>query len=121
VQVSGSTYPLLQLLVSHGATQQQQQLHVTAQLLQLCRSVPEILAGHLQLSLTANTVGRAVGVAAWLARYAGLVSTLDLEVCVDCCNHDAHAAVVALAPALEAAGRSQVGNNGYQTWWTAAG
>ena len=93
---------LLQLVVSH-ARSQRQQLQLTAQLLPLCSSMPQWLAGAVNLSVTANTISRATEVTAWLSKYACMINTLDVEAVVDCCTKDAHTATTALATGITAA------------------
>lgn len=93
---------LLQLIVSHASTQRQQ-LQLTAQLLPLCSSMPQWLAGALNLAVTANTISRATELAAWLSKYGGMLSNLDVEAVVDCCAKDAHKATTALATGITAA------------------
>jgi len=93
---------LLQLVVSHARTQHKQ-LRLTAQLLPLCSSMPQWLAGALNLAVTANTASRATELEAWLSKYGGMLSNLDVEAVVDCCANDAHKATTALATGITAA------------------
>jgi len=90
---------LLQLVVSHARTQ----LQLTAQLLPLCSSMPHWLAGVLNLVVTANTASRATELEAWLSKYGGMLSNLDVEAVVDCCAKDAHKATTALATGITSA------------------
>jgi len=100
---------LLQLVVSHARTQHRQ-LQLTAKLLPLCSSMPQWLAG--VLNLTANTASRATELAAWLSKYGGMLSDLDVEAVVDCCAKDAHKATTALAAGITAA----VAANKVRSW-----
>jgi len=100
MQAAGPT--LLQLVVSHARTQRRQ-LRLTAQLLPLCSSMPQWLAGALNLAVTANTASRATELAAWLSKYGGMLSNLDVEAFVDCCAKDAHKSTMALATGITAA------------------
>jgi len=108
LQVDNTTQAVLKLLFS-TAGDQQQQLQLAGLLLPLCRSMPQVLAGQMQLCVAANTMNRAVAASAWLAKHGVLVSLLQLEVCVDCCQQDMQAANAAVGPALAAAASNQVG------------
>lgn len=92
----------LQLAISH-AHSNQQQLELTAQLLPVCSSMPQLLSSSLQLEVVANTARRAIAFAEWLRKYGDVLNSLDLDAAVDCCTKDARDCSQAVAGALSTA------------------
>ena len=93
---------MLQLALSHAGGPKDQ-LCLAAQLLPLSRAMPQLLAGRMQLAVAANTWPRVEQVVGWLRSYGCLVTGLDLDAAVDCCDQDASRANKAVLDAITSA------------------
>ena len=98
VQVDDTAASVLHLVLSRS----QEQLALAAHLLPLSSSMPQLLAGCMQLDVAANTCPRACLAAAWLRKYGCLLTSLKLDAVVDCCAQDAGRANAAVAGAAAA-------------------
>lgn len=108
---------MLPLVLSHAGGPNDQ-LGLAARLLPLSSTMPQLLlAGRMQLAVAANTWPRVQQVASWLRRNGCLVSGLDLDAVVDCCDHDAGRANAAVLDAITSTSANfQVRTQGYK--WT---
>jgi hypothetical protein len=88
LQAAEKAATVLQLMLSHAGSPRNQ-LTLAAQLLPLSSTMPQLLAGRMQLVVAANTWPKVQQVATWLRRYGGLVTSVDLNAVVDCCGQDA--------------------------------
>jgi hypothetical protein len=113
LQVAAS---VLQLVFSHAGSPKDQ-LVLAAKLLPLSSTMPQLLAGRMQLAVAANTWPRVQQVASWLHRYGCMVNSLESDAVVDCCEHDTGSANLAVVDAITSnAAKFKVG-----IWHLAAG
>lgn len=99
LQAAEMAATVLQLVLTYAGSPTNQ-LMLAAQLLPLSSSMPQLLAGRLQLVVAASTWPRVQQVASWLRRYGDMVTSLQLNAVVDCCDQDARKANAALQDAL---------------------
>lgn len=90
---------MLPLVFSHAGSPKNQ-LALVAQLLPLSSTMPQLLAGHIQLAVAANTWSRVHQLAGWPDGCGCLVSSLALDTVVDCCEQDASRANAAVLDAI---------------------
>lgn len=99
LQAENIVATVLPLVFSHAGSPKDQ-LALATHLLPLSSTMPQLLAGRMQLAVAANTWSRVQHVAGWLCRYGCLVSSLALDAVVDCCDQDASRTNAAVLDAI---------------------
>ena len=99
---------VLQLAFTHAGSPKAQ-LALAAKLLPLSSTMPQLLAGCMQVAVAANTWPRVQQVLRWLGGYGCLLNSLALDAVVDCCPWDAgHSYTAVLEAVTEATAKHQV-------------